>query len=74
MIILKYIIDRFLFNKIINFIFEEVKEECFICFNNKEYFVVKNVVIIDDKLKVVIVKFKEVKLGKIDVNIEDYGL
>ncbi|HHY0047795.1 TPA: hypothetical protein ACVT6Z_001384 [Clostridioides difficile] len=70
----KYITERFQFSKVINPLFEEIKEERLICVNNKEYFVIKNVVTTDDKLKVVTAKSKEVKLGKIDVNIEDYGL
>ncbi|HBE8485814.1 hypothetical protein RHI49_19545 [Clostridioides difficile] len=70
----KYITERFQFSKVINPLFNEIKEERLICLNDKEYFVIKNVVTTDDKLKSVTAKSKEVKLGKIDVNIEDYGL
>ncbi|HHN8453275.1 TPA: hypothetical protein ACRRXE_004112, partial [Clostridioides difficile] len=70
----KHITERFQFSKVVNPLFDEMKEERLICLNDKEYFVIKNVVTTDDKLKVVTAKSKEVKLGKIDVNIEDYGL
>ncbi|MDI0267810.1 phage tail protein [Clostridioides difficile] len=70
----KFITNRFSFQKIINPLYYEVSNERFICVDNKEYFVIKEIKEDGYKNKVIRATSAEVKLGKINLNIEDMGL
>lgn len=70
----KFIYDRNGLKNIRYVLYDEVKEERFICLDDREYFVIKEIEINDNKDKIVKAYSAEIKLSKIDINIEDVAI
>lgn len=70
----KYIFDRNTLKRTINIMYDMTKNERFICINNKEYFVIKEIKEDNYKSKVVKAYSREIKLSKIDINIENINI
>lgn len=70
----KYMNNRNGMSTMIHPLYDEIKEERYICLDDKECFVIKDVEENDGVSKSFVARSKEVKLGKIDINIEDIGL
>ncbi|MCU5977971.1 phage tail protein [Clostridioides difficile] len=70
----KFIYDRNGLKNIRYVLYDEIKEERFICLDDREYFVIKEIEINDNKDKIVKAYSAEIKLSKIDINIEDVAI
>lgn len=70
----KYLPDRITLDKVRNPLYDDIKNERFVCVNNDSYFVIKEITEDEFKNKQVKAYSREIKLGKIDINIEDMGL
>lgn len=73
----EYILDRNTYEKISNIVYDDVKKERLICLDDEEYFVIKDInTNFDSKEKDKLVKAYslEIKLCKIDIDIEDVGI
>ncbi|EQF29051.1 prophage endopeptidase tail family protein [Clostridioides difficile CD160] len=70
----KYVFDRDTLKRKINIIYDMTKNERFICINNKEYFVIKEIKEDNYKSKVVKAYSREIKLSKVDINIENINI
>lgn len=70
----KFIIDSISFKKIRYPLYDEVKNERYICLDNKEFFVIKNIEEDNEDNKVINAVSRETKLSRISFEIEDMGL
>lgn len=70
----KYVTNRMTLKPLRYLLFDEVKNERFICVNNNEYFVIRDITEDNEGNKVIKATSAEIKLSRISFEMEDMGV